>query len=447
MLEGGRSARAIAVYFILFYSVTALLLGIGIYLIGDRELRSQLDERIRVETGYLSESFAQGGIDRLRAVLRSRDDRGVNNMGYRLLDRQGNLVGGELRTDASPDGWSDISFRDPDGGRNRARALTVVLGEGYRLTVATELAPTILLRRTTTWLIAVVIAVMLAGGVGFGFLFSRSIRLRLVSINDTAVAITRGDMSQRIDVGLIDDEFGRLAVTLNHMLDRNERLIGNLRQVSSDIAHDLRTPLARLRQRLERALMLARVDPKVEGEIATAIEQSDAILSLFSALLRISEVESGSLRQYFKRFDIGAVAASLGESYAAVAEDGGRVLRCEIAEKVMVWGDRELLSQAMVNLLENALRHTPVGTEVLLRIESTRGGRARIAVIDGGVGVPDELLATLTRRFTRTDAARHSPGFGLGLNLVEAIVAIHDGQLALRNRIPGFEVCIDLPSG
>jgi signal transduction histidine kinase len=221
------------------------------------------------------------------------------------------------------------------------------------------------------------------------------------------------------------------------MLDRNSALIANLRQVSSDIAHDLRTPIAHLRQRLERvAGRMPLLDPQ-RKEIEGAIAQSDAILSLFAALLRISEVESGALRRYFQPVDLSAIVRTICESYSLAAEDGGRTLSWAVEGGVWITGDRELLGQALVNLIENSMRHTPIGTSISASL-TLADGTAVLILQDNGPGIDEAQLPKVTERFVRIDKARSAPGFGLGLNLVAAIVKAHDGLFVLENRHPGL---------
>ncbi|MGF7149349.1 hypothetical protein FHS96_002991 [Sphingomonas zeicaulis] len=444
-LDSIGTTRRATVYFIAFYTLATALLGLAAYLVGDRAVRDQLDDRISAEADYLEDVHEQGGLDRLKTVLQRRDDRGVNALGYLLVDRGGGRQGGELGISPPPPGWRTIEFTDPDGQKNAARALTLALNDGGRLTVVAELEPARQLRRTTAWVLAVGIGAILLGGIAGGLLFSRAIRSRLDAMNDTAQAIIAGDMSQRVPISDRDDEFGRLATTLNLMLDRNSMLIDNLRQVSSDIAHDLRTPLAHLRQRLERALARTGSDGKLHCEVEAAIAQSGAILSLFGALLRISEVESGTLRQFFRPIDLSAVVGALCESYLPAAEDRGKRLDCRIEPDLGIVGDEELVAQALVNLLENALRHTPPGTRIALDLRRD-GGFAELTVSDDGPGVPDAQLPELTRRFTRGDRSRAGGGFGLGLNLVNAIAIAHDGTLRLSNGATGLIAKIRIPA-
>jgi signal transduction histidine kinase len=239
-----------------------------------------------------------------------------------------------------------------------------------------------------------------------------------------------------------EDEFDQLAATLNRMLDRIEGLLENLRQVSSDVAHDLRTPLARLRAGLERGT----VDGgDAAAVIEDAIGQVDNVLALFAAILRIAEVESGETRRYFEPVNISALVTELAESFAPSIEDEGRTLLWSIEPALTVEGDRELLAQAFINLIENAQRHTPSGTVIRLTLVQA-SGRVCVDVADNGPGVPKFELERVTRRFARLESSRNTAGYGLGLSLVSAVAKLHRGRLVLKRSEPGLSATIDLPA-
>jgi signal transduction histidine kinase len=235
------------------------------------------------------------------------------------------------------------------------------------------------------------------------------------------------------------DEFDQLATTLNRMLDRIEGLLDNLRQVSNDIAHDLRTPLARLRNTLERGTTQG-----ADAALGNAIRQVDDVLALFAAILRLAEVESGETRRFFAPVDVTALMTELAESYAPAFDDANRTLVSSIEPRLFVAGDRELLAQAVVNLLENAERHTPEGA--VARLTAAAAGTLIILeVADSGPGVPQADLNRVTKRFARLESSRNTAGYGLGLSLVTAIAKLHGGQLVLRNLSPGLSATIEVP--
>jgi signal transduction histidine kinase len=279
-----------------------------------------------------------------------------------------------------------------------------------------------------------------------GLLISRSFLRRVEAINRTAAAVRAGRMEARVPAREDGDEIDALGLNLNAMLERIHALMDNLKQVSSDVAHDLRTPLARLRQNLEAAREEARTEPQFRAAIDAALSETDGLLATFSALLRIAQIESKQRRAAFAPIDLTALLDLTRDTYAAVAEDGGRTLRGEIARGLTLAGDRELLAQMASNLIENALRHTPPGAS--LTLAATRDGDAlSLRFADDGPGIPAEEREKVVRRFYRLERSRTTPGDGLGLALVAAVVELHGGTLRLADARPGLAVEIRLPAG
>ncbi len=250
-----------------------------------------------------------------------------------------------------------------------------------------------------------------------------------------------GDLSRRIPVVQRADELGGIAESLNRMLARIEDLMDNLRHVTSNIAHDLRSPLGRHRQRLETARLKPRSPGEYETAIDTAIADTDAILKTFDAMLRIAQIEARSPRDRFVTVSLSDICENVADAFAAVAEDDGKRLVASIEPDVALDGDRELLMQLLVNLVENALRHTPRGTTISIRLERP-GGRPRLTVDDDGPGIPADERDRVFRRFYRLDASRTTPGSGLGLSFVSAVVKLHDATISLEDNLPGLRVVI-----
>jgi signal transduction histidine kinase len=238
------------------------------------------------------------------------------------------------------------------------------------------------------------------------------------------------------------DDFDRLAATLNRMLERIALLMESLRQVSSDVAHDLRTPLTRLYQRLEVAREFAKGEPTYEASINAALAEAQGLLDTFSALLRIAQVEGGSPRSRFRLVDLTAVAETVADAYRPDAEQGGRLLISRLALGAFVSGDQELLTQAVANLVENAVRHTPSGTRVDVRLQDHGEAGLVLSVEDDGPGVSKAELPRLTDRFYRAECSRTTPGNGLGLTLVSAIAELHGTTLELSAMSPGFRAAM-----
>jgi signal transduction histidine kinase len=282
-------------------------------------------------------------------------------------------------------------------------------------------------------------------GIGGGLLLSAAFLRRVDMITRTADAIIAGDLSRRIERTGSGDDLDHLSATLNAMLDRITGLMENLRQVSNDIAHDLRTPLTRLRQDLEVAQKRDLSAADLRRAIESAGVEADVLLETFSALLRIAQIEAGSRRSAFRAVDLSDVVRTVADAYAPAVEESGRALISEIAAALEVSGDRGLLSQLFVNLVENALHHTPPGTAITLRL--TRGPVGVVAeVADTGLGIPAEERGKVFRRFYRLERSRTTPGSGLGLSMVAAIVDLHHAAIELLDNKPGLRVVIRFPA-
>jgi signal transduction histidine kinase len=279
-------------------------------------------------------------------------------------------------------------------------------------------------------------------GIVGGVLLSRAFLRRVDAISRTAEAIIGGDLTRRVPTHGTGDDLDRLAGTLNHMLDRIGILMESLRQVSSDVAHDLRTPLTRLYQRLEDARAHARSMADYQSAIAAAIGEAQRLLDIFSALLRIAQVEGSSSRAGLSDVDLAAVAETVADAYRPDAEEAGHALTATISQGVVVSGDKELLTQALANLVENGLRHTPPGTRIDVRLEGSCEAGARLSVEDDGPGVAEADLARLTDRFYRGESSRTTPGNGLGLSLVSAVADLHGATLDLNAMKPGLRVTL-----
>jgi signal transduction histidine kinase len=444
-----RSWRSSAAYRIALANFVAFatglaVLGVIVFAVMHIAFTRQLDAAIAEEAQGLVDEYQSGGDRELAQEISERERAGsAGRMLYAVFSTNGRRIYGSFQAERPATGVHDIAFYDPRGGPDGARGYVVDLSPNERLVVA---ADDDWLERIDETVIAVFgvafAAACLLGLVGAAAL-GRYLRERLQSIGVAAEAIIGGDVRRRIPVSARGDEFDDVAATLNRMLDRIEGLLENLKQLSSDIAHDLRTPLARLRARLEQgATKAAECQSTV---IEEAIRQVDDVLSLFGAILRIAEVEAGETRRFFKPVDLSDLITDLAESYSPAFEDCARKLLWSIEPAVVVEGDRELLAQAVINLLENARRHTPALTIIRLALFSAPG-LACIQVADTGPGVPTVDLGRITRRFTRVETSRSTAGYGLGLNLVSAVAVLHRGHLELRNTYPGFSAVIELPS-
>jgi signal transduction histidine kinase len=432
------AAYRIAFTYSAAFALATIALGAVVYLVAHAAFIRQLDERIAADSAELVRSHQDRGYPGLRAAIAARETGGrTNELGYALFDAGGRRVAGSLQAAPPPPGRQNITFSDPLEGDDRARALAVDLGDGTRLVVAADLEALERMDSTILVLFGSGFLVVIAIGVGGALLLGGYLRTRIGGLGAAAEAIISGDLTQRMPVGPRDDEFDRLSRTLNTMLDRIAGLMDNLRQVSGDVAHDLRTPLARLRNHLEGALAAPQDRASQREALQDAIKRTDDVLALFAAILRISEVEGGGVRRSFRNLDLSDLVTELCESYAPACEDGSRRLSWAVERDVAIVGDRELVAQAIINLLENAQLHTPPGSRIHVHL-GRQDREVTLAISDNGPGVAVADRERVIRRFTRLEASRTTPGQGLGLNLVTAIATAHDARLVLGDNRPGL---------
>jgi len=447
-----RNRQSSAAYRIAFtnfvaFAVGLALLGFVVFTVMHIAFMRQLDSMISDEAQTLVDEYRVGGSRELAEAISEREM--VNSptrMMYAIYAPNGQRVAGSLNSKRPALGVHDIEFVDSAGSHDSARGIAIDISSTERLLVADDLE---WIERIDEVVIGVfAIAFLAACGMAFGgaLILGGYLRRRLQTISRSAESIIGGEIGTRVPIGNASDEFDQVATTLNRMLDRIEGLLANLRQVSSDLAHDLRTPLARLRNSLERGLTENEDRNHAAAVVEDAIQRVDEVLSLFAAILRIAEVESGETRQLFKPVDLSELARDLVESYAPAIEENGRTLISSIEPQLIVLGDRELLAQAAINLLENAQQHTAVGT--LIKLTGTAvGDRIHLEVMDNGPGIPAEDIGRVVKRFARLDRSRSTAGYGLGLSLVDAIAKLHGGDLRLKDLAPGLSATIDLPAG
>ncbi|WP_038091071.1 sensor histidine kinase [Acidihalobacter prosperus] len=399
----------------------------------------------------LESVLRHGGVEGLRRAIAART-RGEHGHGgwFLLLNDQGTRLAGNLPPGVRPrEGWQQLALRGSGdhAGEGESGEHRVVQGEGRALGrdlflfVGQDAGALNEMREL--WLSALawgVGATLLLAALGGAFMGAAALR-RVEAINRVAGDIVAGDLARRMPVRGTEDEFDTLATHLNRMLARIQELMEGMRQVSNDIAHDLRTPLGRLRLTLETARRDAGSVADYRLAVDHALEQTDQILETFAALLRIAQIESGARRSRFQRVDLSAVLDTVLDAYLPVAEDAGHILHARIPPGIHVRGDRELLVQAFANLIENALRHTPAGSRIDLALETGPQG-VTATVADDGPGIPAEALDKVTGRFYRLESSRSTPGSGLGLSLVAAIAALHEAELRLADNAPGLRATL-----
>jgi signal transduction histidine kinase len=429
-----------ALYSAIFIAAV-LVLGVVTMLTTQGALAEQFDDRIEAESASLAAEYQTEGSNGLTQAVEERD-RTPGALEYGLESFAGQPMAGRLAGQKARPGWSELNVAESAHKREKIRVYTTYLG-GYRLLVggdddAVEDVGELLVERFALAALAVVL-IGVVGGYGLG----RSMARKIDAITQAAEAIIDGDLSRRVPLGGGGDDLDHLAATFNRMLDRIEALMESLRQVSNDIAHDLRTPLTRLRSRLEALPSLA--GEASETAVSAALADLDAILETFAALLRIAQIEGGARRAGFRPTDLSLIGQTVVEAFAPSAEEVGVTLSCEAPAPLTVEGDPELLTQMVVNLVENGLRHAGPGARVLVRVE-TAGAAPLLTVVDNGSGVPQRELERLFDRFYRLERSRSTPGSGLGLALVAAVARLHGAQVTAFDARPGLGVKVAFAS-
>ena len=442
------SFRLLALYVLLF-ALSSVLLGGVVFWIAQGALDRQMRVRIRAETASLVAEARADGLARVIDDVRL-SERGSGTLVYRVQAADGRGLAGALPRLAPRPGWIDLTLGHGDEaqkGENqeRVRALVTDLGGGVLLAVGDDLDRATDAERAILGAFAWATGLVVLLGIGGGLVLSRGFLLRVDAIGRTAEAIIQGDLRRRIPVSGVGDDLDRLAGTLNHMLDRIAALMESLRQVSSDVAHDLRTPLSRLLQQLDTARSGATTVAEYRAAVEAAAAEAETLLATFAAVLRIAQVEAGGPRARFRLVDLSALVLAVAEAYAPAIEAADHCLVCEAAPGIAIVGDRELLAQVLANLIENALRHCPVGCTIRLTLERTVGGVA-LAVTDDGPGVPEAERGRIFERFFRAEHSRTTPGSGLGLAMVAAVAELHGATVGAEDAGPGLRVRIDFPA-
>ncbi|HYA06751.1 MAG TPA: ATP-binding protein [Xanthobacteraceae bacterium] len=444
------------VYLAIFILFAASLL--GYFALNTRRLiTEQITSTVDGEINGLSEQYAQGGIRRLVIVVDLRSRRPGSSLylvttptGEGLAGNVGSLEPGVL----DHPGWLETDYRRleaPEGSDHRALVRVVQLPGGFHLLVGRDLEERerlfAIIANAGQWSLALVIGLGVIGG----FFVSRRVLKRVDAMTATAQTIMHGDLAGRLPVAGTGDELDRLADHLNAMLERIEALMRGLKEVSDNIAHDLKTPLTRLRNRCEQALRHPAGDTDYRAALESTIEESDELIRTFDALLMIARAESGQARDNMTEFDAAEIARDVGELYEPLAEQKGIALKVDAAAAAPVRGNRELVSQALANLIDNAIKYAaPDGkangapAEVVVKAGHD-GERIRLSVADHGPGIPDADRGRVVERFVRLEQSRSEPGSGLGLSLAAAVARLHGGELKLEDNHPGLRSTIELP--
>jgi signal transduction histidine kinase len=405
-------------------------------------LDRQTEQAINADMQGLWERYRDSGLVALEQTIDERLSDNIDDDAiYMLTDPAMHILAGNLeRLPVSvlrEEGLYDLKL-DRGGHKSMAQVQQLALPGGYHLLVGRDVEVhaqmTRLLTDALLWAAGVAMLLGTLGALAVRGLF----RITLADISATASAISAGDLTRRVRVSGRGDEFDRLAETINDMLSRIGRLMDGVRQVSNAIAHDLRTPITRARARLEDAAGHAATEADLRAAIERAEADLDGVVGIFNALLRIAEIEAGARRSAFAEIDLAPLLLDLADLYGAVAEERGQTLRADIPPSVPAYGDRDMIQQAVANLLDNALKFSPDGGEIRLAAASEPGHGPHIVVADGGPGIPEDDRDRATERFFRGEAARSTPGSGLGLALVQAVATLHGGHLILSDNAPGL---------
>lgn len=421
-----------------------ILTGAVGYTVLHRQLADRQDARLREIFTTFQQSDAadqQDLIEAIAARIKASPDR---SSVYLLRDADGNVLISNINDIAIPAGWSTVEAATLDVPTDYPYRMFAGNLHGDYLVVGLsnadldDLAEIIL--TGFGWAAAAVLVAAIAAG---SWTASR-LQHRLNDVTETLARVASGDLSTRLHVSKRGDDLDVISGEINQTLARLGALVEAMRQVSADIAHELRTPLNRLRIHIEGAARNAERGAPVDDDLAAAILQSEAIDQTFSALLRIAQIEAGARREKFAPVDLAALMASVGEVFADVAEDAGHTLRSEITEAAWVMGDRELLTQAFANLIENAIRHCPSGTQITCAVRAS-GTAVTASVTDTGPGIPAAERDLVLRRLYRLEKSRTTTGTGLGLSLVNAVADLHGAEVALGDASPGLRVDLKFP--
>jgi signal transduction histidine kinase len=445
------------VYLIVFAIFAAFLL--GYFALNTRRLiTEQITDTVNAEITGLSEQYRQGGISRLVTTVDARARRPGSSL-YLVTTFNGDALAGNVsslsRGVLDTPGWSETKYRrleetDPTGHDALVRVFQ--LPGGFRLLVGRDLEEREHLYHIIVsagrWSIAIVIVLGIIGGV---FVTRRVLR-RVDAMTETTRTIMAGNLTGRLPVAGTGDEIDRLAINLNEMLERVEALMAGLQEVSENIAHDLKTPLTRLRNRAEEALRAAKTENDYRAALESTLDESDSLIRTFNALLMIARAESGHSRDDMTEFDAAEIARDIGELYEPVAEEKGIDLKVEAQAAAPVKGNRELVSQALANLVDNAIKYGHGGqanghpAQIVVRAVND-GEQILLSVGDSGPGIPPADRPRVVERFVRLEQSRSQPGSGLGLSLVSAVARLHGGELRLEDNAPGLKSVIALPRG
>jgi signal transduction histidine kinase len=436
------SFRLALIYLALFASSVLILLAF-IYWSTVTFTANQMDETIQSDVTGLSEQYRLRGVNGVIASIGDRLQRDPDSSSVYLLTTPdfipmtGNLSSWP-KVKTTTQGWLNFQFKDPRSSRDfYARARPFVLQGGFNLLVGRDTRDLNeiqqLLKRAILWGLLITLGLGLLGA----GIMSRSIMSRIELINQNSRDIIAGNLSQRIPLSGGNDDIDQLAKNLNHMLDEIERLMDGIRQVSDNIAHDLRTPLTRMRNRLEQLQTNFKINSPEFNAAQDSMNDADQLLKIFAALLRIARIEAGGHPVNFSSVNLNGLVTDAVELYEALAEDNEIEIILKKNDEAIIEGDRDFLFQALINLLDNAIKYTPTKGKITIFLEKNQQ-YIELMITDTGPGIPEKEYKNIGQRFYRLEASRGMPGSGLGLSLVNAVVHLHKGTLLFAGNNPGL---------
>ncbi|WP_160005506.1 HAMP domain-containing sensor histidine kinase [Rhizobium sp. 18055] len=440
------TAVRLSALYILLFAICAATLVFYVTAMSERLLTSQIREAVQQEVDQVQRSYDNGGMNLLLRTMERRARQPGANL-YIIAGPSGDILAGNVAS-VQPgvldeQGWTSLPFRyqryaeGSQGKPHMAVANINILDNGLRILIGRDLGEPEAFRVLVRQALMIALAIMGLGAVIIWFGIGRNALKRIDRMSAASKKIMAGDLSQRLPVGGSGDEFDRLSVSLNAMLGRIEKLNEGLRQVSDNIAHDLKTPLTRLRNKAADAIDTPDADTR-RTALEGIISESDQLIRTFNALLMISRVEAGSVAAEMSTIDLSAIVADSAELYEPVAEEAGLAMTLSIEPGIEVQGNRELIGQAIFNLIDNAIKYSANAQatgEVSLRL-TRRADAICLQVADRGPGIPAEKREDVLKRFVRLDESRSKPGTGLGLSLVEAVMELHSGKLELSDTDP-----------
>jgi len=438
----------LALTFAFLFVLAFILSGAIVYQLMSADLARRLDESIKETYSVVAVTYSESDLQDLIATVNDHAqlDSDKDQL-FSLTDAQGNRLAGDFTASGLPDGFSMFAARLPGVPPDTMyRAYSGSVGKN-NLTVAFSLSETeeleTIVLMSFGWATLFIAGLAVAGGA----LLASRVQRRLDAIAATMVDVSHGRLDTRIPLIGNGDDIDAVSAQVNAALDRLSALVDGMREVSANIAHDLKTPLNRLQMILETAAYKTASGENVSGELTDARTESQQINETFDALLRIAQIEAGARKARFVDLDVGQVVETIGEVYADVAEDDGKSLSTSIAADTqwIVHGDRDLLMQMLANLVENALRHCPPGTAIELSV-TRQEDRILVHVRDNGPGIPVEEREKVFRRLYRVDSSRTTPGSGLGLSLVKAVADLHAATITLEDADPGLAVTVSFPA-